>query len=442
MIHNMSLAIVCGSGFLDLIHRCAYGLRTIGRWTTVNSKLEMNREAHHLQLRRTDLEKQEQSLVERLNATTKRLGQFVAEDSYALFAVDLVKRGREIVDRLRSEGKIPARVLNSFLKELLDAHRCICTRHLDDGSAERKAVEELMHYAGDAQFNNAVGALENALGRIEEGAEHTRRALQETNAERLKTGDDLKAIREELAQIHHKLGGKADEEVHKLEDTRSKLLLKQRELQAEQVKIDLRLEELQKRRDQLRKEIQDIIDSEADAQKAQRRLSAVEEAAGTLQRILEIETAELRPVLNKEIDDHFRKIIGVGYWAELSDEFKLKIMKRLEVGDLDDDASKLIETEVALSQGQRQVTSLVFIASLVALARRRSEIPTIVKGLTGSEYPMVMDSPFGQLSQFRPGVARWIPELAPQVVIFVSSTQYEGAVATELKKSKRIKPQN
>jgi DNA sulfur modification protein DndD len=49
-----------------------------------------------------------------------------------------------------------------------------------------------------------------------------------------------------------------------------------------------------------------------------------------------------------------------------------------------------------------------------------------------------MDSPFGQLAQFRPGVARWIPELASQVIIFVSSTQFEGAVATELKKSKRI----
>lgn len=295
-----------------------------------------------------------------------------------------------------------------------------------------------MHYAGDQQFNNAVGALDNALGRIEEGAEHTRRSLQAINGERLKISDDLKAVREELTQISHKIGGKDDEEAHKLEETRVKLSLKQREFLAEQVKIELKLEEFQKRREELRKEIQDIIDSEADAQKAQRRLSAVEESANLLQRILDIETKELRPVLNQAIDEHFRKIIGVGYWAELSDDFKLKIMKRLDVSDADSDAVKSLETEVALSQGQRQVTSLVFIASLVALARRRSEIPTIIKGLTGSEYPMVMDSPFGQLSQFRPGVARWIPELAPQVIIFVSSTQFEGDVATELKKSKRI----
>ena len=96
-------------------------------------------------------------------------------------------------------------------------------------------------------------------------------------------------------------------------------------------------------------------------------------------------------------------------------------------------------TDVAQSTGQRQITSLVFIASLVALARQRGKIPTILRGLSGAEYPMVMDSPFGQLStRFRSGVARWIPNLAPQVIILVSHTQFEGPVADELKKSKKV----
>ena len=52
---------------------------------------------------------------------------------------------------------------------------------------------------------------------------------------------------------------------------------------------------------------------------------------------------------------------------------------------------------------------------------------------------MGMDSPFGQLSlQFREGVANWIPSLAPQVVIFASSTQYEGPVAEVLRKAHRV----
>jgi DNA sulfur modification protein DndD len=50
-----------------------------------------------------------------------------------------------------------------------------------------------------------------------------------------------------------------------------------------------------------------------------------------------------------------------------------------------------------------------------------------------------MDSPFGQLGRdFRKGIAQWIPDLAPQVVILVSNSQYEGAVEEILGQTKRV----
>lgn len=405
----------------------------------VNSRLEQNREAHQLQAQRTRLEKQRESVRERLGTINKRLGQIVAEDSYVLFAEDLVKRGREVVSKLRSENKIPARVLNSFVQELLETGKCICQRHLVEGTPERQAVEALMTVAGDQQFNTAVGALDNALGRIEEGIEHTRTALKEANAERLRLDAEIKEINEELQAIHDKLGGKENEEVQKLEESRERMLLKQRELLSEQGRNEQKLEESLKKREELRREIQEIMDNEADAQKAQRRLDAVEESVQVLGRILRLETEELRPVLNEEIDHHFQAIMAKSYWAELTPEFHLSIKKHLKAEGLEDTGGDPLAIDVALSQGERQITSLVFIASLVALARRRSEVPTIIRGLSGSEYPMVMDSPFGQLGeQYRAGIAKWIPSLAPQVVVLVSSTQFNGPVEEELKRSKRV----
>lgn len=404
----------------------------------VDAKLELNKVAHQLQIRRKELDLEEASLNGQLAEKSKRVGQIVAEDSYSLFSLDLVSRGREITNKLRADGKIPARVLNSFLQELLDNCTCICKGRLEKGSPERKAVEDLMTYAGDAQFNNAVGALDNSLGRLAEAADQTSETLWETNKERLRIRERLKIVKEELEDIHQKIGGKDDEEIHTLETSRESWKQKQREFLREQGEIDKTLSDFAKKREDLIRDIKEIQDNEADAQRAQRRLNAVEDAAKLLQRLLDIETEELRPMLNSKIDEHFRKIIGVGYWAELSEDFVLKIMKHLTLDDVDNIPSQTVDMEVALSQGQRQVTSLVFIASLVALARGRSEIPTIVKGLSGSENPLVMDSPFGQLSQFRAGIARWIPALAPQVIILVSHTQYDGDVANELKKSKRI----
>jgi len=401
----------------------------------VNAKLEANRVAHELQAKREALEKQQRDLNEREATITKRLSQLIAEDGYTLFADDLVVRGREIMARLRAENKIPARVLNSFLNELLERGRCICKRHLEAGTDERKAVEELLTIAGDQHFNNAVGSLDNAIGVIDGVLQRTRENLQEANRERLQIREDLIAIGETLEEIHQRLGSKDDEEVHRLEDTRHKLQLQRDEAISELGRIDGKLQELATRRDALRDDIQRLVDNEEAAQRAQRRLDAVEESVGLLERILAFEIEDLRPILNDEINRHFKKIIDRGYWAELSEEFVLAIRKNVAIDEGENDQV----LDVALSTGQRQVTSLVFIASLVSLARRRGEIPTIIKGLAGAEYPMVMDSPFGQLStRFREGVARWVPDIAPQVVIFASSTQYEGAVANVLRESKRI----
>jgi DNA sulfur modification protein DndD len=79
------------------------------------------------------------TLVGRRDDVVRRLGKLIADDGYTLFATDLIGRGRQVVGQLRSEGKIPARVLNSFLQELLDSGSCICTRYLAEGTPERAA---------------------------------------------------------------------------------------------------------------------------------------------------------------------------------------------------------------------------------------------------------------------------------------------------------------
>ena len=401
----------------------------------INAKLAANREAHQLQLRRAQLTDDRDSLIQRRNDAERRLAKLIAEDGYTLFTNDLVARGREIVARLRSEGKIPAKVLNTFLAELLENETCICTRCLAPGTPEREAVEQLMTVAGDQDFNNAVGALDHASGLLEGVARQTETQLREINKERLELIRDIRNRDEELEEIHQTLGGKNDDEVKDLEDKRNRLLLDRDSAHAEIGRTDGLVESARESIETLSRQIREMEEKDADADRAQRRVNAVEECAALLGQILAAETEELRPVLNDEIYQHFRKIIDRDYWPELTENYSLRIRKRIAGAVVDD---KGAEIDAALSTGQRTVTSLVFIASLVALANRRAEIRTILKGLTGSAYPVAIDSPFGSLSIFREAVARYIPELAPQVVLLVSPTQYEGEVAKALKEGGRV----
>lgn len=401
----------------------------------VDAKLAANQKAHALQAQRIRLTKEREELSDRRDELSRRLAKLVAEDGYTLFSSGLIGRGREVVARLRSEGKIPARVLNTFLEELLESGKCICTRHLTEGTPERLAVEGLLTIAGDQDFNNAVGALDHAMGLIEGVASQTQEQLRQLNTERLQLLHDIRERDEEIEEIHQVLGGKDDEEVQHLEVKRKTLQLDRDEQHAKLGRLDNQIETTKDQIGKLESQIRQLKDKEEAAARAQRRVDAVEDCAEILEKILKTETEDLRPLLNSEIDGHFRQIIERDYWAELTQDYTLKIRKRIVSGEGD---TKGEEIDAALGTGHRTVTSLVFIASLLGLAKRRSEIPTILKGLSGSIYPLAIDSPFGSLSIFRDGVARYIPQIAPQVMLFVSPEQYNGQVEQALNESVRV----
>jgi DNA sulfur modification protein DndD len=352
-----------------------------------------------------------------------------------MFTSGLINRGKEIRGRLAAEGKIPARVLNTFLQELLESNNCICKRTLQVGTPERTAVQNLLTIAGDQDFNNAVSALDNAIGVMEEASRLAQEELRLLNTERLELIRDIHNREEEIEEIHQALGGKKDEEVKHLEEKRNELQLERDAQNGAAGRYDGQIDSIKEEMETLELQIRHLADKVEAAARAQRRVDSVEDCAKILEEILEAETSDLRPLLNKEIDTHFRKIIDRDYWVELTENYTLRILKRV-VGSDGDQTTE--EIDAALSTGQRTVTSLVFIASLVSLAKKRSEIPTILKNLSGSEYPVAIDSPFGSLSIFRRGVARYIPELAPQVLLLVSPEQYNGQVELSFNESGRV----
>ncbi len=90
-----------------------------------------------------------------------------------------------------------------------------------------------------------------------------------------------------------------------------------------------------------------------------------------------------------------------------------------------------VEAPVAASTGENQILSLSFIGGIIDRVRRWSQRNTLM-GYDSSTFPIVMDSPFGSLDQiYRRQVAKAIPQLANQLVILVTKTQWQGEVETE-----------
>lgn len=400
----------------------------------VENQLAANQEAAELQSRRTLIQKEKDDLMERKTEIERKLSRLIAEDGYTLLGRNLVRRGREILAELRSEGKIPARVLNEFLQELLDSHICICKRDLSEKTAHRTAVETLMNFAGDQAFNNNVGKLDYAIGLIDGVSQQTEVLLGDLNRQRLETSARIREIDGELNEIHGKIGNKDDNSVKELEDERTRHSLRRDSEQAAKGRKEGEIDTIEVEIQTNEARIEQIAETEEEAIIARERVKAVRDCAELLKKIRDAETNDLRPLLSKLISDHCAKIINRKYTAELRPDFSLGVTKNVSKWDGTDE-----EMDVAKNTALRQSLSLVFISSLVYLASERKKIPTIMKNVSGEDYPVVMDSPFGALDDhYCSRVAKWIPALAKQVVILVSSKQYAGPVQKALEEEDRV----
>ena len=293
-------------------------------------------------------------------------------------------------------------------------------------------VEELLVHAGDLHFNKAVSDLENGVGILSGNLDLSKDKILELSKKRAQLQDKIEHCMNRNQEIHEELSSKDDETVKELEEELGNLIEKKDIENIEKGRCGETIDRIGEEIFVINEKIGAIEDKEGIAKIAEERVVAVQKCTKALRQILEVETRDLRPLLDIKIGETFEKIMTKDYKAQLTDSFEMRITKTLKKENTN------VETEVALSTGERTVAALVFIASLLALAKERENIETVVKELKSTSYPLVIDSPFGQLSTFRAGIARQLPHLAPQVIIFVSPSQFRGSVEETLKKSQKI----
>jgi DNA sulfur modification protein DndD len=132
-----------------------------------------------------------------------------------------------------------------------------------------------------------------------------------------------------------------------------------------------------------------------------------------------------RAQLEQRIQEVFSKISITPYTPRLNEKYELTL----------EDNTTGRSTPVAASQGENQILSLSFIGAIVDKVREWSQDKrsSIFMGPDSNVFPLVMDSPFGALdSVHRRQVARSLPQLANQLVVLVSKTQWRGEVEKEM----------
>jgi DNA sulfur modification protein DndD len=172
----------------------------------------------------------------------------------------------------------------------------------------------------------------------------------------------------------------------------------------------------------LQKQIKSSKQNEGKQRLAQKRIDAAQQAIDLLSELKTNRNELFRKQLEARICEIFSQISFKAQTPRLSEKYELSLVETVAGQEVQSGASTV----------ENQILSLSFIGSIIDRVREWSK-SGLVMGPDSSTFPMVMDSPFGSLDEiYRRQVAKLIPQLANQLVVMASKTQWRVEVADEM----------
>jgi DNA sulfur modification protein DndD len=378
--------------------------------------------AEELKQLKEKLEKQEAALRENLLEAKKKIKRSLSSQGYSIFLTDILSEFYIFIDDLRKKGELPSGIKQQFIQQLLERNRCICGIELSEGSDPYQQVKEWMNRAGRADIEESAIRLESKAIAIEKQAQDF---WQEVDLEQAKINryrTELAQVENELDDLKNKFRQYPDEDIKalqkqadELEDTIKEMILEQGSNQHQLETIAKEIEEIAKQViKQKTKEEKQIL--------ARRRIEATQDAIARLIEVKNRLEKQFRLSLEKRVQEIFNSISFTPYIPRISENYDLTLIEN----------TSGIAVPVAASTGENQILSLSFIGGIIDRVREWSHKNTLM-GPDSSTFPIVMDSPFGSLDEiYRKQVAKSIPQLANQLLVLVTKTQWRGELEEEI----------
>jgi len=386
---------------------------------SIDSELKLYEKSREFQARRIKLDEQYESNKSNIDGIKSEQKALICKSGFLLFSDDIFDKCNVLIEKNRKKGVLPYGIKEQFIDDRIEIGTCICGTAVLKGSNEHTCLLETRKNAGSDDLESSYTSV-SALLKVRD---HT--VSEHVNSYKLLSHklkglfDANDEIRKEVGEISAQLTSTPDDRIAALEKKRTHLhksrdnairdggIAESDREQAERDKVSKEL---------LKNSLNDQIGSQNIANKRMDKASSLVDTLGKLRESL---AQQVRKDLSLRVDETFQSIIRKPVRAIIDDGYKLQVLKRSTTGE------EYVVNEQ--STGERQVTSLSFISSIIALAKDKHgrQGPFFQGGL----YPLVMDSPFGALDDdYREKIAGSVSELAEQVIMFVSNSQWEGKV--------------
>lgn len=389
--------------------------------TEIGDRLREMDEAKQYQVELDKLDKRVESLEFQLKTNRQARCDLVGRGAYTVFLDKPLSKFESLVEKLRNRGELPSGIKQEFVAHLLAEDQCICGRSLSKSEAptHRSEVESWLGKGGLTDVEERVLRMQGEFVSMAHRAEEFWANLGRQQVVRQELKEQLHSCETRRDVISETLKESPQEDIKALELARTNAIEKRDGFvsrigvtNSRIVKLDLNIGECTTK-------IAKSKSKQDKAQIAQRRASVAHEAIKCIREIHESLDETWRRRLVDRVAKRFREISTTAYRPNLDSSYRLKLL----------DTSGGGETEVPASGGEGQILALAFVGSIIELQKERKQgAEEDVFGADVSEYPIVMDSPYGALAgNYRERVSEYIPRIADQVVVLVTDTQWSGA---------------
>jgi DNA sulfur modification protein DndD len=359
---------------------------------------------------------------EELSKYNKKLMDMISKKGYLAFTRGIIQKSREELSVIgTNESTTLSGVTSDFIKKRLDLHECICGEVLEPSSIQYEKVESLLDHLAPKSLDAAISSFKGDLKVIEFERNNVFKELKEIKQNTLKCKQQIRGLQEQIEEISKHLSNKDSEEIADIEKARNILIEQNKQIRE---KVGRKKFERDKYWEDLKEIQKERKKTEGKVEKAnltQKRMDTCEKLVGVMEKLFKVRERAVKSDLQKRISEVYSKFLRKGYRIHLTDDYELKVFNQND---------KL----VGMSQGERQITSLSFIGAIVDIAREQFNREHKQSFEEGGIYPLVMDSPFGALdSDHRERIAEGINNLADQVIVIVSTSQWRGEVEGQMK---------
>lgn len=381
----------------------------------LNQELAEAKPAKEAQARRARLEADIKQKENEQAKAMQRADSWMGKFAISILSEELIEEAGNVIRTEDTRGRLPAPYDQKFVNEILEDQMCVCGRPIAPNSPELEKIKCLLETAGDHTAMSRVLTTGATLNGLREKSKSAWREFERNQEDLRRVEHELQKLDADLQEISKELANNPVEDIASKEQAREKAISQKKnaerqlnELLFNKMRYEKQKKDAETTRDQL------VQKSEA-AKRFVKRAQLAAALTARLQTRLQHEEEAARAAIEKEIDAIVQSVMRKAFKVTLDKNYQLKLTD--EHG-----------TEAAKSTGENQLLGLAFTGAIAKFAKERADQVNDIL-LPGTIAPLVIDSPFGHLDQvYRRGVAEFLPKLASQVILFLSTTQASDIV--------------